>query len=231
MCVPERFVFHGSTPAVWPKGGTLSSAGWPCVSPSIRLRTGSASGPALLRLAFLPSHEARRGVSGFGAFCRNKRPVLSQVEGASPAGAKPGHTEQHVATRVGDTRASCSPASDCLPVTPKKNSRYPTSSCQARTIHAECSRLIPRQDKCLGRSGRGQTRPRHSSPKARAGQPWPSDGPHDGSTDRLLGSSHHLCLDQIQVNIADHGGKIRVDFHDPRPCTAPRNKGPSRPCA
>jgi len=111
--------------------------GGPCVSPSIRLRTGSASGPALLRPASLPSHEARRGVSGFGAFCRNKRPVLSQVEGASPAGAKPGHTEQHVDTRVGDTRARRASVSACLPVTPKKNFRYPTSSCQARTIHSE----------------------------------------------------------------------------------------------
>ena len=104
MCVPERFISHGSTPAVWPTGGTLSSAGGPCVSPSIRLRTGSASWSALLRLTSLPSHEARRGAPGFGAFCRNKRPVLSQVEGASPAGAKPGNTEQHVDTRVGDTR-------------------------------------------------------------------------------------------------------------------------------
>ena len=131
MCVPERFVSHGSTPAVWPKGGTLSSAGGPCVSPSIRLRTGSASWSALLRLASLPSHEARRGVSGFGPFCRNKRPVLSQVEGASPAGAKPGHTEQHVDTRVGDTRARRSPAN------PKMDFRYTSSSCMARTINSE----------------------------------------------------------------------------------------------
>jgi len=113
MCVPERFVSHGPTPAVWPTEGTLSSAGGPCVSPSIRLRTGSASGPALLRPAALPSHEARRGVSGFGPFCRNKRPVLSQIEGASPAGAKPGHTELPVDTKVANTRARRSPASAC----------------------------------------------------------------------------------------------------------------------
>ena len=66
------------------------------------------------------SHEVRRGVTGFGAFCRNKRPVLSQVEGASPAGAKPDNTEHHVDTRVGDTRAMRSPASACLPADPKR---------------------------------------------------------------------------------------------------------------
>ncbi len=43
-----------------------------------------ASWSALLRLASVRSNEARRGVTGFGAFCRNKR--------ASPAGAKPGNT-------------------------------------------------------------------------------------------------------------------------------------------
>jgi hypothetical protein len=48
------------------------------------------------------SNEARRGVTGFGPFCRNKR--------ASPAGAKPGNTENHVDTSVGHTRAMCSPA-------------------------------------------------------------------------------------------------------------------------
>ncbi len=38
-------------------------------------------------------HEAGRGVNGFGSFCRNKR--------ASPAGAKPGNSENHVDTRSG----------------------------------------------------------------------------------------------------------------------------------
>ena len=78
-------VSHGPTPAVWPQGGTLSSAGGPCLS--------AASWSALLRLASVRSNEARRGVTGFGAFCRNKR--------ASPAGAKPGNTGNHVDTRVG----------------------------------------------------------------------------------------------------------------------------------
>ena len=85
----------GPTPAVWPKGGTLSSIGGPCLS--------EASWPALLKLASVLSHEARWGVSGFRSFCRNKR--------ASPAGAKPGFTENHIDLRVGDTRAMRSPAS------------------------------------------------------------------------------------------------------------------------
>ena len=95
MCVSEWFVSHGSTPAVWPDGVTLSSAGGPCVS--------GASWSALSRLTSLLSHEARQGVIGFGAFCRNKR--------ASPAGAKPGNTEHHLDMRIGDTRARRSPAS------------------------------------------------------------------------------------------------------------------------
>jgi hypothetical protein len=129
LCVPERFVSHGSTPAVWPNGGTLSSAGGPCVSPSTKLRTGSASWSALRRLASVLSHEARRGVIGFGAFCRNKR--------ASPAGAKPGNTEHHLDTRVGDTRARRSPASACLLATPKMDSGYASSNCKTRTINSE----------------------------------------------------------------------------------------------
>jgi hypothetical protein len=115
MGVPERFV-HGPTPAVWPKGGTLSSAGGPCVIPSTRLRTGSASWSALLRLASVRSYEARWGVNGFGSFCQNKR--------TSPAGAKPGTTENHVDTRVGDTTAMRSPASAFLLANPKIDFRY-----------------------------------------------------------------------------------------------------------
>ena len=76
MRVTEMFASHDPTPAVRPKGGTLSSAGGPCLS--------GASWSALRRLASLLFNEARRGVSGFGSFCRNKR--------ASPAGAKPGYT-------------------------------------------------------------------------------------------------------------------------------------------
>ena len=96
-------VFYGPTPAVWTKGGTLSSAGGPCLS--------GASWPALPRLASVRSNEARRGVNGFGAFCRNKR--------VSPAGAKPGNTGNHVDTRVGDKSAMCSPLAN-----PKMDSRY-----------------------------------------------------------------------------------------------------------
>jgi len=67
--IPAMFLSQGPTPAVWPKGGTLSSVGGPCLSPSIRLRISSARWPALLTLASVLSHEARRGVSGFGSFC------------------------------------------------------------------------------------------------------------------------------------------------------------------
>jgi len=77
------------------RGGTLSAVGRPCLS--------GASWPALLKLASGLSHEARRGVNGFGSFCRNKR--------ASPAGAKPGFTEHHVDTRSGGTSARRSPGS------------------------------------------------------------------------------------------------------------------------
>ena len=84
MWVTEMFVTHGPTPAVWPNGGTLSSAGGPCLS--------EASWTALPRLTSVRSNEARRGVNGFGTFCRNKR--------ASPAGAKPGNTENSVDTMI-----------------------------------------------------------------------------------------------------------------------------------
>ena len=88
---PKSFIPSAPTPAVWPTGGTLSSAGGPCLS--------GASWSALLRFASVRSNEARRGVHGFGSFCRNKR--------ASPAGAKPGNTEHHVSTRMGDAHAIC----------------------------------------------------------------------------------------------------------------------------
>lgn len=84
MKVPERSVSHNTTPAGWPNGGALSSAGGPCLS--------GASWSALLRIASLRFNEARRGVNGFGSFSRKKR--------ASPAGAKPGNAEHHVDTKV-----------------------------------------------------------------------------------------------------------------------------------
>jgi hypothetical protein len=108
-------VFHSPTPSVWPKGGTLSAAGGPCLSPSARLSPGSGSWSALLRIASVRSNEASRCVNGFGAFCRNKR--------ASPAGAKPGNTENHVDTRVGYTSAIRLPINAFLPENPKMDSR------------------------------------------------------------------------------------------------------------
>ena len=88
--IPAMFVSHGPTPAGWPTGGTLSSVGRPCLS--------GASWPALLKVASVLSHEARRGVSGFGSFCRNKR--------ASAAGPTPGNTENQGDRRVEPTRAT-----------------------------------------------------------------------------------------------------------------------------
>ena len=85
-------ISHGPMPAVWPNRRTPLSPGGPCLS--------QASWSALCNLASVPSNEARLGINGFGSFCRNKRPVLSPVEGASPSGAKPGHTEKHIDTIV-----------------------------------------------------------------------------------------------------------------------------------
>ncbi len=78
--------FPWSTPAVWPQGWTLLRSGGPCLS--------LASWAALRKLASVFSYEARRGVNGFGTFCRKKRPSF--------AGAKLGTTEHHVDTRVGE---------------------------------------------------------------------------------------------------------------------------------
>jgi hypothetical protein len=76
LCVPERFVSHGSTPAVWPNGGTLSSAGGPCVSPSTKLRTGSSD--------WRPSAPMRPGGASLvlGPFAGTKGPRLP---GRNPA--------------------------------------------------------------------------------------------------------------------------------------------------
>ncbi len=95
--------FYFPTPAVRLKGWTLFSPGGPCLS--------AASWSALPLPASDPSDQAGRGVNGFGSFCRNKR--------ASPAGAKPGTTEHHVDTRVGATRAVCSPASTFMLAIPR----------------------------------------------------------------------------------------------------------------
>jgi hypothetical protein len=103
MGVPERS--PAPTPAVWPKGGTRSSAGGPCLSPSTRLRTGSASW-SLLRPASISPNEARRGVNGFGTFFSTTMvaPFGTRQATSSPAGAKPGNTAHQVDTRVGDTQ-------------------------------------------------------------------------------------------------------------------------------
>ncbi len=67
------------TPAGWPQGGTLLASSGPCVSP--------ASWSALLPVSVPPLlKEARRGVNGFGSFCRNKR--TSSYGGETPASKK-----------------------------------------------------------------------------------------------------------------------------------------------
>ncbi len=78
------FGAQGPTPAVWSKGGTLSSVGGPCVS--------GASWSALLKLASVPSNEARWSINGFGAFCSTQRLCPSgrakqqaRVPGRNPA--------------------------------------------------------------------------------------------------------------------------------------------------
>jgi len=126
--IPAMFVSHGPTPAGWPTGGTLSAVGRPCLSPSIRLRTSSASWPALLKLASGLSHEARRGVSGFGSFCRNKR--------TSAAGPNPGNTENHGDTRGEETRATYSPTNALSRANHKIDSQKTSYCGKARTIYS-----------------------------------------------------------------------------------------------
>ncbi len=126
----EMFVSRGPTPAVWPKGGTLSSVGGPCLS--------EASWSALLRLASNRFNKARRGVTAaccvsksvtvIGSFCRNKR--------ASPAGAKPGFTENHVDTRGGDKVRYAHRPALFRRKKPKMDSSYTSSSCKAKTINS-----------------------------------------------------------------------------------------------
>ena len=57
-----------------------------------------------------------------GTFAGTKVSILSQAEGASPAGATPGNTEKHVDTRVGFTRAMRSPRNTFLMANPKMDS-------------------------------------------------------------------------------------------------------------
>ncbi len=85
--------------------GMHVSIGGPCLSPSTGLRRSSASwSPScVLRSAQLMRPDG--GVNGFGALCRIKRPVLSETEGASADGPKPGNAENHVDVRARLTSA------------------------------------------------------------------------------------------------------------------------------
>ena len=123
------------TPAGWPKEGTLSSAGGPCLSP--------ASWTALLRLASVRSLKVRRGVHGFGPFCLpNKGCALRDAPCKTlPAGAKPGHTEHYGGTGVGDTNTKPSPHNAFLLANPKMDSQYRPSGCKVRTINFVSSNI------------------------------------------------------------------------------------------
>jgi hypothetical protein len=116
MCVTDMVISPAPTPAVRPKGRTLSSVSGPCLSLSTWLRIDSASWSALLRLASLRSHEARRGVKSFGSFCRNKS--------ASPAGTKPGNTSTSRWHQSGGTHVQDIHLPSRLPATTKMDSPY-----------------------------------------------------------------------------------------------------------
>ena len=134
-CLTEIFVSPGPTPAVWPKGGTLSSTGGPCLIPSAWLRIDSASWPALPKFASIRSHKAKWGVNGFGSFSRKKRPALSQAEGTSAAGPKPGIIEKHVNTIIGGTSGIGSPDKICSWPNPKIDIRYTPQNYETRIIN------------------------------------------------------------------------------------------------
>ncbi len=68
----------------WPKGGTLLYPWRTLFEPGELGRPPQVCVP--------PSYEPRRGVTGFGHFCRNKS--------GSAAGPKPGNTEHHVDTKL-----------------------------------------------------------------------------------------------------------------------------------
>ena len=76
--------FLWSTPAVWSRGGTFSFDGGPCLSPSIKLRAGSAIWAALRKLASALSDAARQGVNGFGTFCSTTKVALFETHQAKP---------------------------------------------------------------------------------------------------------------------------------------------------
>ncbi len=84
-------LLNDPTPAGWTQGGTLLAFSGPCLS--------RASWSAPLRVASLPSNEARRGVNGFGSFClHNKGRAPRDASGKTSAtGPRPGINRTHTA--------------------------------------------------------------------------------------------------------------------------------------
>ena len=118
-----------STPAVRPPGRTFLSSNGPCLSPSIRLRTGSASWSALPYLASIPSDEAGPGVNGFGSFCRinNSRALQDAPYKDLGCRTNPGPTENRLGTKVGNTNALRSTLQQLVPE--KKTRWIPNKKC------------------------------------------------------------------------------------------------------
>ena len=129
LCVPEGYVSHGPMPAVWLKGGTLSSAGGPCVR--------GASWSALLRMASIRSHAGQTGRHWFWGLLPEQKAC---PESRRRSLACRGETRQHRTSRWHEswgTTCETSPVIAFLPATPEMDSRYTSSTCKARTIHSE----------------------------------------------------------------------------------------------
>ncbi len=129
MCVSERFVSPAPTPAVCPKGGTLSSqlvfpivipinfqshrylcaflaaavtpAGWPKGG-----TLSSPGGPCLSPASWAALRKFASVPSYEARRGVNGFGPFAETKVASTAGAKPGNTENHIDTRVGATSAS-----------------------------------------------------------------------------------------------------------------------------
>ena len=84
---PPHFA-HCPTPSVWPKGGTPTSVGGPCLS--------GASWTALLKLVSLHSQKARRGVTWFWPLLPKQKCLACLGETRPPPSAKktPPHLEE-----------------------------------------------------------------------------------------------------------------------------------------
>ncbi len=130
FCVSLKgFVSHGRMPAVWLKGGTLSSAGWPCVS--------GASWSAPFRMVSIRSHAGQTGRHWFWGLLPEQKAC---PESRRRSLACRGETRQHRTPLWHEswgTTCEASPVIAFLPATPEMDSRYTSSSCKVRTIYSE----------------------------------------------------------------------------------------------